>query len=211
MNRNDKGSVLMLVVIFSFIMSVLGIAVLYLSGQELIASSAEIDRVRATNMADSGLEIGKMYIAGGCHIDHHCFPEHMSGSGPVVGTLNRGEIIVCQDRELEPNAYSAISTKKGQVTVRIQPNPSNDVDQWGTGVARTPYYGLVGSYKITSTGRVTSGVSGSIDTVKIESFILKMWWGTFTQPNLAGPGAVCKIAENSRREYPVTREAHLAH
>ena len=57
---NERGTVLMMVIIASIILSIIGIASISLSGLQQIAARAEVDVQRANAMADAGLEYGKI-------------------------------------------------------------------------------------------------------------------------------------------------------
>jgi hypothetical protein len=60
--RNERGSILLLVVIFTMIMSLLGFAIIYMDGNELMAVRRQVLNTRAALLADAGLEMGRGFL-----------------------------------------------------------------------------------------------------------------------------------------------------
>jgi Tfp pilus assembly protein PilX len=60
--RNERGSVLMLVVIFSLVMCLVGFAVLYMNGMEYLSTRRDLLDSRAALLADAGLAMGVEFL-----------------------------------------------------------------------------------------------------------------------------------------------------
>jgi len=75
------GAILMLVLIFSVILSTLGLAVIYIFGMQEIASRGEIANSKALYLANAGIEQAKGWL-----IKKQLFPEYVNAGAPFALT-----------------------------------------------------------------------------------------------------------------------------
>lgn len=151
---NSKGSVLMLVVISGFIMSVVGLGTINLMGYQEIAARQELNVVRAGHVADAGIEMAKVWITTACCQTYY-FPEVVKHDEYPGYTM--GDTVKVQTYSFGNGA---------SFTVSITPLPGNDVN------LNTPAVSRTGSYLISSTATISTG---SIDTKVNRSIIVNMW------------------------------------
>lgn len=83
---DNRGTVLMLVVVSAFIMSIVGLGTINLMGLQEIQARAELDVVRAGHIADAGLELGMVWISSNCTArQYKRYPENISGTfDPII-------------------------------------------------------------------------------------------------------------------------------
>jgi len=154
---NERGTVLMMVIIASIILSIIGIASISLSGLQQIAARAEVDVQRANAMADAGLEYGKMWISSRC-ISTELFPENLTVPPPgnqnsiSLGTISFGS--------------------RGSCAVSITPDRLNDVDLLISSKS------VIGTYTISSTATISTGATGTMDTTKNKTCQVRLWYTT---------------------------------
>ncbi|MEI8218354.1 MAG: kelch repeat-containing protein [Elusimicrobiota bacterium] len=152
---NERGTVLMMVIIASIILSIIGIASISLSGLQQIAARAEVDVQRANEMADAGLEYGKMWISSRC-ISTELFPENLTVPPPgnrnsiSLGTISFGS--------------------RGSCAVSITPDRLNDVD------LLISCKSVIGTYTISSTATISTGATGTMDTTKNKTCQVRLWY-----------------------------------
>jgi Tfp pilus assembly protein PilX len=147
---NERGTVLMLVIISSFILSIIGLAAINLAGLQEIAARAEIDVSRANFAADAGLEYGKLWISSSCVVQN-TFPENITSTSTAfsLGQANVG-------------AY-------GSYVVSITPQSDNDINFTYSSMS------VIGTYLISSTSTVSQGVVGTMDTLKNKTLNVRIW------------------------------------
>lgn len=183
----DHGTVMILVIIASFIMSIIGLATIYLGGLQEIAARAELDVVRANLAADAGIERGRLFL-GTSTVQSATvgFPENV-----------RGDRFPFQLADEDVGAW-------GRYVVEIRPSQDNNID------FVTPGNSLVGTYLISSTGTISNGVSGTMDTQKVKFAMVRIFHGQIGPPavvNLADP-VVSKKLDNAYIEEAVIRKVH---
>lgn len=136
---NDHGAVLMLVVVSSFILSIVGLGSINLMGMQEIQARAELDVVRAHNLADAGIEMAKVWISTQCaNPDNNSFPENVNAN---YNSLYLGRHDLGQ---------------QGYFDVSIVPMAENS--EPGYIVAASTFQSVKGSYILSSTGVVTGGM-----------------------------------------------------
>jgi hypothetical protein len=206
--KSEKGSILFLVVIFSVVLSIIGMAVIYLSGWQLILANQNFDRMQAMNSADAGLESAKAWIA--VQIPH-CFLENRSGhSGDrnafdpfggqqLIGRTPDGSKYFYYAVTIAPSSTNNVgSIPPGKTSTFSGDNVLNLNDGLGGGPPHP--WGGMGEYVISSTGTITTNVHGSIDIVKLENVKIRITdaGGTFQYTTVP----------NSWLEQPVRRVVH---
>jgi hypothetical protein len=158
---SGRGVVLLLVIVFGLIMSIIGIAAIENSGQQQSANSNLLSEYRAQHIAYAGLELARDYISQ-CRdafgtIDYdddlYRFPEHISA--------NRNPIIVPI-----PPAFQQQIQSYGSLSVSITPDPGNTTQVLLPATDQNICKSLYGTYTISSTATITSGISGTIDVIK---------------------------------------------
>jgi len=150
---NERGTLLMVVIIFGIILSIVGIATISLSGLQQSAARADVDIQRVNEMADAGLEYGKMWISSRC-ISTDLLPENLPGQG------NRNSIF-----------FGTIPFGlRGSCAVSITPDLLNDVDLLFSSMS------VIGTYTISSTATISTGATGTMDTTKNKTCQVRLWY-----------------------------------
>ena len=132
-----NGSVLMLVMLFTLVLTLIGFAVIYIFGMEEIASRTEIVNARVLYLADSGIELAKAWM-----INIVKFPE----------VVNVNYKLPFDPFETSPKTITFSDGVVGHIYVWIIPDPNNDINYGGG-------YGNNGHYVIVSSGTITVGAS----------------------------------------------------
>lgn len=136
--KNNRGTILMLVVVSAFIMSIVGLGSINLMGLQEIQARAEADVVRANRMADAGIEMGKVWISTACTAEEFKrFPENVKEN---FNPIHLGRFVLGE---------------KGYFEVSIIPLAENLKP--GFIVSTDSFRSIKGSYIISSTGTVSSG------------------------------------------------------
>jgi Tfp pilus assembly protein PilX len=156
--NSERGSVLMLVIIFSIVMGIVGFAAINLAGLQEIAARSDINVARANLLADAGIEYGKMWISSMC-VAQNRFPENVYQSSHPFVVVN--EKLVGQ---------------RGFFSVSIIPSAGNDVDLSVSSAA------VIGTYIISSTGTASTDVSGTMDTMKSKFATIRLWRTEMSSP-----------------------------
>jgi hypothetical protein len=167
---NEHGAVLMLVIIFGFLLSTIGLALIYLNGIEEMMAQEEIKNARALYNAEAGAERAQTWLQ---NLSPNKFPEQSGLTNPFdpfAGAMT-----------LEDTPAYA----QGQYRVTVIPQSGY--------VA-----GTEGFYVIVSSGIITSGVSGSMDKIKVVRRTMHIW----------DSGNKHKVVSNSWIEEPMKRIVH---
>jgi hypothetical protein len=160
--NSERGTVLMLVVIFTFIVSIVGLATINLAGLQEISARADIDVARAINMADAGLEYGKVWLSSVCAANY-IFPEL------AIKFANPG---LSEAECRQPVFVETVNVgQRGSFSVSIMP-----ADNSATVNLVDPFRSLSGSYIISSTGTIHTGC---MDTVKSNSVTIDLWKSSY--------------------------------
>jgi Tfp pilus assembly protein PilX len=187
--NNNRGVVLMLVIVFSFIMSTLGMTLIYSSGIQEMNAAAESSKARALCLAEAGIERAKMWFQ-----NNHTFPEITQGTLNAVPVRPFGAEVMLESTP----AYA-----QGFYRVRIVPNSPDYyaayIQNMSGGAVTT---GDVGTYVIISSGIVKTGYA---DIAKSVSMPIRMWYDGayhFKTPNDAA------MPNDTWKELPFQRIMH---
>lgn len=134
--RKEQGTVLMLVVVSAFIMSIVGMGTINLMGLQEIQARAELDVVRVGHVADAGIEYGLVWISSNCTAEKYkLFPENIN-------------------KNFEPLYIGRYSVgANGYCDVSIVPDMTlNTQDGWVN--KDENYSSLKGAYTLTSTATI---------------------------------------------------------
>lgn len=193
--RHCRGSAILLVLLFIFVLTTTGIAIMYMNGRQEIVALNDIKEMAAYQAAQSGLELARgwfMYKCSGSTADR--FPEHIYD--------NKNTIIVSSDATHTDGTWELSNniTNPGQGTtsfrVCVTPYPNNDVNIMGN-------TGVMGNYVVVSTGIVSTGISGSYDYIKVTSETVRVHYVGTTSPYY-----FFRVVGNSWVEEPLKRVVH---
>jgi len=191
--------------VFMLILSTIGLAIIYMSGMEEMASRAEIVGSRALYLADGGIELGKECLAA-----YPGFPEWYNTVAITSNdvTLRRKPFSPFPDYPVSyPDAGTSL---QASVSVLITPNSDPSInmvgtlnlqDPRGTGEAR-------GYYTISAIAKMIVGsYPGSRYTqTKMVSTMIFMSTKTWTVgDSVAESSYSYKVVPNSWQEFPSER------
>jgi hypothetical protein len=152
---NDKGVVLLLVIIFGMILSIIGITTIQYSSSQKILAKRELNDARADYIAYSGLEYLKAWMQENC-IEQNRFPENYFGNRltNTIGILSIPGV---------PDTLSTADSFESGFAITIAPLAVNNDTVIVNNAARSTF----GRYRLSSDGIVRpSRNSGTIRTRK---------------------------------------------
>jgi len=175
-----RGSILVLVVIYLFVLMYLGFAVVYIFAQEQIFSDLDLVNTRTFYLAYSGIQVSKGWLSA-----QTLFPENISVAyrntfipgGLAIGGVNFNG--------------SGDDGTTGSTAFAITPSSGNNVN------LIDPTQSVCGLYTINSTGKVQGGIYTTTQNLSLIVLIT-----TTTVPGVPGH---FEIKPNSWVENPVQR------
>lgn len=184
-SRWSRGSALLMVVLFIFLLSVTGLAILYMNGRQEMVAVTEIREMAAYQAAQTGFELARAWF-----VSINTFPElHTGTTFPIQLFVDASH----------PDGTWVLSTNPqnpGQGTssyrVRVDRCADNNVNIAG-GV------GVIGNYVVISSGIVSTGVPGSYDYIKVTSATIRA--------RMSG-GMRFRVVDRSWVEEPMKRVLH---
>ncbi|MHB9154480.1 MAG: pilus assembly PilX family protein [Endomicrobiales bacterium] len=200
----NRGSMMFMVVIFSLILSITGLAVIYLYGMQEIMARRDLANARALYAAEAGIEKTRIFLWNLC-VTQNRLPEEIPNS-----VLPR--IVPADPRSSFHPFYPAVTGETvlqytpQKETYRVLVNPADDNNVPRTGA---PYagplpppegaIGPIGNYVVVSSATVTSGARGSYDTHKTVRATIRM------HQDVPGDRVELRIVDRSWVEEPVFR------
>ena len=127
MKKREKGSIIALVIVNMVVLSIIGLAVVYIFGMDAVSANNRVDAAKALYLAESGIEATKAWL-----VSIHNFPE-----------IHFGTLAGDQTPPISPMWSNTVN-------MRISPvgDPPNDVNLYNSSAC------VSGSYYIKSTARV---------------------------------------------------------
>lgn len=191
--RNRRGSAVLLVILFIFVMSITGMAILYMNGRQEIIAVNDVKETAAYQAAQSGLELGRAWFRYRC-VDGSpgTFPEHLNHNANPINPFIDGSH---PDGTWQLSANS-VNPVQGVTSyrIRIVPCAGNNVNIMGN-------TGVIGNYVVISSGIVSTGVTGSYDYIKITSETVRVHYHTDNK-------FYFRVVDNSWVEEPMKRIVH---
>lgn len=183
MASSSRGSVLMMVIIFTMILSIVGLATIQFAGMQEIAARAEIDVSRANFLADCGLALGERWL--------QAFSLNVSTFVENDGVHSN-----------TPFQLGPFAIKGGSYVVTVYPQSDNNVN------ISSPTASIIGNYVISSTGTVTSGIIGTMDTSRFKNETVRIWRKNYVNYLNGGWPLMGKKVDSSYVEGPTKRTVH---
>lgn len=184
--KNSRGSVLMLVVIFSLIMCLLGMAVIYMNGLEFLAVRRDMMDEKATYAAEGGLELGREFL-------YFC-DARLEKSGADIdldvtfgpGSTKSKEIWQAMDISTAHwgNVKDNYRILGGPVVLDSFP-PAASCEVWISSANNNLINDGIYEYRITARGRASFEFSGGVDTVVDQSMVIQI--SSMTNENTSSP------------------------
>lgn len=162
--RNKRGSVLMLVVIFSLIVTLLGFAVIYMNGLEYLAVRRDLMDERALLMAEGGLDVGRAFL-------YFCDArlEDAADMNEAGGGSVRSAVVAAM---ATPQAIDKNYRVYGGPLTVDNSFPRAYCEVWISSATNNMAKQGVYDYRITSRGVATYGFDGTADSVKVEHMLI---------------------------------------
>lgn len=167
--RNCRGSVLMLVIIFSLIMSILGFAVIYMNSLEYLAVRQDMMDERATLAMEAGLELGRVFL-------YHC-DACLEDEADLEVTLGEGSEIskeIAKAMKLHDKGNHKDYQLFGGPVAFDNGSPAATYEIWISPADDTTPPADCYDYYITSRGRASYGFAGAFDTIVDGQAIIRM-------------------------------------